>query len=408
MQTDASINPGNSGGPLFNAAGELVGINGRGSFEKRGRVNIGAGYAISINQIKHFLDGLKGGRIVDHATLGATVSTNFDRDVVVDRILEQSSAYRRGLREGDHIVSFGGRPIGSANQFKNVLGIYPDGWKVPLTYRRDGERRDIMVELRTLHRATEMLPGQQRERPEAPDRPRKPGDPPQPKDDPHEHLQQPNAIPEQWKHLYEEREGFANYYFNRTSQERLLKSLAPFSALKPLGGRWKVAGTVADGRPFVFTLATEGLGLKLGKDGIFFMPLDGSESIDEPPGSGGLLVAFDQFKQLLTRGPESFSVVQYIGSEPLDGVGPTVEVLQTQIGLVYTHWLFSRDDGRLVGFDTTLARDVDACEFRVHAVEDFNGRSFPSAFTVHSGDREFGTFRVNAVEFLPTPPPETR
>ena len=41
IQTDAAINPGNSGGPLFNAKGELVGINGRGSFEKRGRVNVG-------------------------------------------------------------------------------------------------------------------------------------------------------------------------------------------------------------------------------------------------------------------------------------------------------------------------------------------------------------------------------
>jgi S1-C subfamily serine protease len=46
LQVDASINPGNSGGPLFNADGLLIGINGRASFEKRGRVNIGAGYAI--------------------------------------------------------------------------------------------------------------------------------------------------------------------------------------------------------------------------------------------------------------------------------------------------------------------------------------------------------------------------
>lgn len=43
IQVDTSINPGNSGGPLFNEAGELIGINGRISVEKRGRVNVGAG-----------------------------------------------------------------------------------------------------------------------------------------------------------------------------------------------------------------------------------------------------------------------------------------------------------------------------------------------------------------------------
>ncbi len=44
----------------------MIGINGRGSFEKRGRVNVGVGYAISINQIKHFMGHLRAGRIVDH------------------------------------------------------------------------------------------------------------------------------------------------------------------------------------------------------------------------------------------------------------------------------------------------------------------------------------------------------
>src|SRR5207248_11670900 len=67
IQVDASINPGNSGGPLFNAKGELIGINGRGSFEKRGRVNSGVGHAISINQIKHFLAHLYAGLDTDHA-----------------------------------------------------------------------------------------------------------------------------------------------------------------------------------------------------------------------------------------------------------------------------------------------------------------------------------------------------
>jgi serine protease Do len=61
IQIETSINPGNSGGPLFNMQGELIGINGRGSFEKRGRVNSGVGYAISINQIKNFEGHLRAG-----------------------------------------------------------------------------------------------------------------------------------------------------------------------------------------------------------------------------------------------------------------------------------------------------------------------------------------------------------
>ncbi|MBL8848480.1 MAG: trypsin-like peptidase domain-containing protein, partial [Planctomycetaceae bacterium] len=145
LQVDASINPGNSGGPLFNAAGDVIGVNGRISVEKRGRVNVGAGYAISSNQVRYFLSHLKSGRVVDHATLGATVESNDDGAVVVNEILSGSEAYRRGLRQGDEIVTFGGRPIRSVNQFKNILGIYPRGWKLPLTDRRDGPKHDIVV-----------------------------------------------------------------------------------------------------------------------------------------------------------------------------------------------------------------------------------------------------------------------
>ena len=108
LQTDAAINPGNSGGPLFDATGALIGINGRGSFEKRGRVNVGVGYAISINQIKKFLSYLRSGRIADHATLGALVSSDADGRVVVSDILESSDAYRRGLRIDDEVVQFAG------------------------------------------------------------------------------------------------------------------------------------------------------------------------------------------------------------------------------------------------------------------------------------------------------------
>lgn len=111
LQTDASINPGNSGGPLYNADGQLLGIVGRASFEKRGRVNVGVGYAISIHQAKNFLGYLHSGRIVDHATLGATVATDPDGGVRVTNILENSDAYRRGLRYQAEILGIDGRAV---------------------------------------------------------------------------------------------------------------------------------------------------------------------------------------------------------------------------------------------------------------------------------------------------------
>ena len=201
IQTDASINPGNSGGPLFDAEGRLIGINGRGSFEKRGRVNVGVGYAISINQAQNFLGHLKGGRIVDHATLGARVQTDPDGRVMVVDILEDSDAYRRGLRYGDEIVRFGERPIRSVNALKNVLGIYPEGWRVPLSYRRRGETHDVWVRLARVHAPSQLWElvsgpsGGRRQPPRLPERPqpeRPQPDAPQP-DAPQPDTPQPDA-----------------------------------------------------------------------------------------------------------------------------------------------------------------------------------------------------------------------
>src|SRR4029079_12940382 len=50
----------------------------------------------------------------------------------------------------------GGREIHTANAFKNALGTYPGGWRVPLTYRRDGHEHEIVVRLANFHRAGEL------------------------------------------------------------------------------------------------------------------------------------------------------------------------------------------------------------------------------------------------------------
>ena len=90
--------------------GELIGINGRGSFDKRGRVNSGVGYAISINQIKNFLGHLQAGIDTDHATLGAVVESDAEEGGISRMVVTQPSSTtadvrRRGLELDDEIVS---------------------------------------------------------------------------------------------------------------------------------------------------------------------------------------------------------------------------------------------------------------------------------------------------------------
>ncbi len=398
IQVDASINPGNSGGPLFNDRGEVIGINGRISVERRGRVNVGAGYAISINQIKYFMDHLRSGRIVDHATLGATVRTRHDGAVVVDRILEQSEAWRRGLREDDEIVSFAGRPIRSVNQFKNILGIYPKGWKLPLVYRRDGVKHEIVVRLRGLHRQSELTPRPRNAPQRRPDEPPPDEENPRKSPPPRRATPQkptiPEDLPEQYKQLYIAKPGFANYYFNDLHQRRLFDALKVFGETTTKQGTWRIQGTSADGKAFDLTIAKDGVGLEWGGQ-VFLQRLDGSELLDEPPGTGGLLLALDFFKRLLTLGRDGFTDCYYLGSEPLDGKGPQVDVLITERSGVQARWYFRKSDGRLVGFDTELIADADPCEIRFSdELRPFGDVRLPARWTVRHAEQTVAEFTL--------------
>lgn len=150
IQIDASINPGNSGGPLFDMRGRVIGINGRASFKNadalKRRINVGVAYAIGINQVKRFMPALKAGYLVEHGTLGATV-TDTQAGVVFDRMLPSSAAAEAGIRIGDELVELDGRPVRSANDFANIIGVYPAGWTVEVAYRRDGLEYRRMLNL---------------------------------------------------------------------------------------------------------------------------------------------------------------------------------------------------------------------------------------------------------------------
>ncbi|MGO8746738.1 MAG: trypsin-like peptidase domain-containing protein [Thermoguttaceae bacterium] len=436
LQTDASINPGNSGGPLFDARGRAIGINGRASFDKRGRVSVGVGYAVSINQVKNFLGCLKSGRIVDHATLGAEVAMSEDRRVTVSDIVETSDAYRRGLRYADEIVSFGGRAIDTPNAFKNVLGIFPKGWRVPLSYRRNGKRYDILVRLTGVHTESELLehlsarpkpgpmplpkPGDKPEGPKPSDQKRgdRP-DGPKPSDKkpegrpkhedgplpiPEGHplapgMPAPPPMPEVVKKHFEEKPGYANYYFNRLNRDRVLKAWKARGDFSSLTKTWTLAGPLDGGGEFQILLDDAGAVLNVPAAQTKWTASDELGSSLLPNGSGGLLPALYLMRRLAIVPPDAYGEVFYLGTAPLAGRRQPADVVVARYGGVECRSYFDPQDGLLLCLEMYPEENADPCEIYFSDYREVEGRQVPGRMKVVHGDEAFGSFKLERITF---------
>jgi serine protease Do len=403
LQADTAINPGNSGGPMFDAEGRLIGINGRGSFEKRGRVNVGVGYAISINQIKNFLGHLKSGRLVDHATLGALVRSDESRRVLVDDILEESDAYRRGLRYGDEVVAFGGRSIGSVNAFKNALGIFPRGWRVPLSFVRQGERYDILVRLRGVHAQAEleeMIEGrpraERRKRPK-PEGPPKKGDLPK-KPEPKAQAK-PAPMPEIVKKHFIARPGYVNFYFNQVEQDRVWKAAVARGTYGAPQAVWTIDGETSIAEPFTLEISRQLSSIKLPAGQVRIELADGLSNRLDPPGSGGLLVALALWRRMLVEGPENFGQVSYLGTAPVVGHDGLVDVLVATHDDVECRFRFDPVEGYLVAMEMYPQEDVDPCELYFGEFHEVEGRMLPGRIEARHGDEFIQVFECKQYAF---------
>lgn len=166
IQVDAPVNPGNSGGPLFNEAGEIVGINGRISIGDRGRVNVGVGFAIASNQIANFLPDMLAGRHGEHGTMdmsawfmgsrGSEQPEPRRRGVFVQQLFKDSVAALAGIGLGDEITRFDGTEVRSANQLATLVGVLPAGAWVTVWHRPAlaeggfGDERRVVLRLSAL------------------------------------------------------------------------------------------------------------------------------------------------------------------------------------------------------------------------------------------------------------------
>src|SRR5690606_23986457 len=121
IQTDAAINPGNSGGPLIDLEGKVVGIN-TAIYSRHGGGYMGIGFAIPINMAKNIYTQLIEHRNVTRGYLGVTIQDltaelaksfglSDTKGVLVSQVMPDTPAEKAGIKQGDVIVSLGGKPV---------------------------------------------------------------------------------------------------------------------------------------------------------------------------------------------------------------------------------------------------------------------------------------------------------
>jgi S1-C subfamily serine protease len=172
IQTDAAVNPGNSGGPLFDADGNVIGVNAAIENPTGQRVFVGIGFAISSNTVQRFLPDMIAGRPITHPQLGvAGVTLNAinakeagvaaQKGVYITNVSTGGAAEAAGLKGaapaagagvlppgGDVIVAIDGKPMTTIEQLAKTVDGYNVGDAVKLTVIRAGKQMDVNATLK--------------------------------------------------------------------------------------------------------------------------------------------------------------------------------------------------------------------------------------------------------------------
>ena len=165
FQIDAAVNSGNSGGPVYNDAGQVIGI----VTAKYSSTGVeGLGFAIPINDAVNLANELmENGVVTNKVQLGITTQTvpasvaqyyNMVEGAYVYSVNAGSCAEKAGLQIGDIITAVGGKAVASSDALKAALRSFAPGDTTELTVYRGGKTVTVTV---TLDEADESTAAQQ-------------------------------------------------------------------------------------------------------------------------------------------------------------------------------------------------------------------------------------------------------
>ena len=156
IQTDASINKGNSGGPLFNMAGEVIGVNTAILSPSGGSVGIGfatpsATLMPVIEQLQNFGEtrrGWLGVRIqnVDE-TIAESLGLGKPRGALVAGVDDKGPGKPAGIKAGDVIIKFDGKDVKDSRELPKIVAATAVGREVNVIVVRGGKEQELKVTL---------------------------------------------------------------------------------------------------------------------------------------------------------------------------------------------------------------------------------------------------------------------
>ena len=154
IQTDASINSGTSGGPMFDMAGNVIGINNWIIAPSGG--NIGIGFAIPSDIAKPIVEKLIGGKAIERGYLGVdrvpvsddladALGIPHDQGEFVRSVVPGGAAAAAGIQEGDVVMKIGGQQITPDNSLSTIIANTPPGTKVTIDLLRGGKPKTVVA-----------------------------------------------------------------------------------------------------------------------------------------------------------------------------------------------------------------------------------------------------------------------
>ncbi|TMV84555.1 PDZ domain-containing protein, partial [Thioclava sp. BHET1] len=154
LQTDAAINKGNSGGPLFDDAGQVVGMNTAIISPDGG--SVGIGFAVPSDVVQNVVDQIEQHGKVAHGWLGieirqvspdvaAALGMDTPHGAMVADVNPGSPAAKAGLKRGDIITSFDGTNIKKVNDLPRAVAMTAPDTKAKVDVLRAGKQVQLDV-----------------------------------------------------------------------------------------------------------------------------------------------------------------------------------------------------------------------------------------------------------------------